>query len=67
VVPIGENLGSGQWTKSFITTSWETPLVAMFGRSTVLQLLHLMDKWTEGLESGGQINAIYYDFKKAFD
>jgi len=67
VVPIGENLGSGPLTKGFITTSWETPLVAMFGRSTVLQLLHLMDKWTKCLESGGHINAIYYDFKKAFD
>ena len=37
------------------------------GRSTVLQLLHIMDMWTECLESGGQINAIYSDFEKAFD
>jgi len=37
------------------------------GRSTVLQLLHIMDKWTECLENGGQINAIYSDFEKAFD
>jgi len=35
------------------------------GRSTVLQLLHIMGKWTECLESGGQINATYSDFKKA--
>ena len=34
---------------------------------TVLQLLHIMDKWTECLENGGQINAIYSDFEKAFD
>ena len=33
----------------------------------MLQLLHIMDKWTECLESGGQINAIYSDFEKAFD
>jgi len=26
-----------------------------------------MNKWTECLESGGQINAIYSDFEKAFD
>ena len=25
------------------------------GRSTSLQLLHIMDKWTEYLEQGGQI------------
>ena len=37
------------------------------GRSTMLQLLHIMDEWTECLESGGQINAIYADFEKAFD
>ena len=38
------------------------------GRSTVLQLLriHVMDEWTECLERGGQINAIYTDFEKAF-
>jgi len=37
------------------------------GRSTVLQLLHTMDEWTECLERGGQINAIYTYFEKAFD
>ena len=37
------------------------------GRSTVLQLLHIMDEWTECLENGGQIKAIYSDFEKAFD
>jgi len=37
------------------------------GRSTMLQLLHMMDKWTEYLEYGGQIDAIYSDFQKAFD
>ena len=31
------------------------------------QLLHMMDKWTECLEYGGQIDAIYSDFQKAFD
>ena len=37
------------------------------GRSTMLQLLHMLDKWTECLEQGGQIDAIYTDFEKAFD
>ena len=37
------------------------------GRSTMLQLLHMVDKWTECLEQGGQIDSIYSDFEKAFD
>ena len=27
----------------------------------------MLDKWTHDLESGGQIDAIYTDFEKAFD
>jgi hypothetical protein len=37
------------------------------GRSTMLQLLHIMDEWTLSLEEGGQINTVYADFAKAFD
>ena len=37
------------------------------GRSTMLQLLHMFDRWTKYLEGGGQIDAIYSDFEKAFD
>ena len=37
------------------------------GRSTMLQLLHIMEEWTSALEKGGQINTIYADFEKAFD
>lgn len=37
------------------------------GRSTVLQLLTLLDKWTQSLESRGQTDVIYTDFEKAFD
>ena len=33
----------------------------------MLQLLHMLDKWTEYLEGGGQIDALYTDFEKAFD
>ena len=33
----------------------------------MLQLLRVLDEWTECLESGGQINVIYMDFEKAFD
>ena len=39
----------------------------MKGRSTVLQLLKVLDEWTELLESGGQVDVIYTDFEKAFD
>jgi hypothetical protein len=37
------------------------------GRSTVTQLLTVLDKWTEYLEMGRQIDVIYTDFEKAFD
>jgi len=37
------------------------------GRSTHLQLLQMLDKWTEYLENGRQIDAIYTDFEKALD
>ena len=33
----------------------------------MLQLLHMLDDWTECLEKGGQIDAVYTDFEKAFD
>jgi len=37
------------------------------GRSTMLQLLKVLDEWTDSLEKGGQVNVIYTDFEKAFD
>ncbi|VDI46730.1 Hypothetical predicted protein [Mytilus galloprovincialis] len=37
------------------------------GRSTGLQLLKVLDHWTEILDNGGSIDAIYTDFIKAFD
>ena len=37
------------------------------GRSTVLQLLKILDDWPEMFEYGGQIDEIYTDFEKAFD
>ena len=37
------------------------------GRSTLLQLLNMLETWTHDLDSGGQIDAIYTDFEKAFD
>ena len=36
-------------------------------RSTTLQLLYVLDKWTEIIGDGGTIDAIYMDFMKAFD
>ena len=36
-------------------------------RSSVLQPIHMLDKWTEYLESGGQIDAVYTYFEKAFN
>ena len=37
------------------------------GRSTVLQLLTVLDKWTKIIDEGGKIDCVYFDFKKAFD
>ena len=37
------------------------------GRSTVLQLLKVIDRWTEILDEGGWVDVIYCDFRKAFD
>ena len=37
------------------------------GRSCVTQLLEVLDLWTEALESGVSIDAVYLDFAKAFD
>ena len=37
------------------------------GRSTVLQLLIIIDKWTEVMDRGGCLDVVYCDFQKAFD
>ena len=37
------------------------------GRSTVLQLLHVLDKWTELIDKGHSSDVIYMDYQKAFD
>jgi hypothetical protein len=37
------------------------------GRSTTLQLLEVLDKWTEAIDDGLEVDCIYTDFMKAFD
>ena len=37
------------------------------GRSATLQLLRVLNIWTEILDQGGSLGIIYYDFMKAFD
>ena len=37
------------------------------GRSTVLQLIRVMDQWTKILEEGDAVDVTYCDFMKAFD
>ena len=37
------------------------------GRSTVLQLLTVLDKWSEALDTQLSVDCIYMDFQKAFD
>ena len=37
------------------------------GWSTTLQLLTVLDKWTEALDEGYSIDCVYMDYAKAFD
>lgn len=37
------------------------------GRSTALQLITVLDKWTEALDEGKAVDVVYCDFQKAFD
>lgn len=37
------------------------------GRSTTLQLLKVMEDWSEAIDSGDQVDVVYFDFAKAFD
>jgi endonuclease/exonuclease/phosphatase family metal-dependent hydrolase len=37
------------------------------GRSTLLQLLTVLEKWTDELDKGNIVDVIFLDFKKAFD
>ena len=37
------------------------------GRSYITQLLKVIELWTEMLQSGDPINAVYLVFRKAFD
>ena len=37
------------------------------GRSTVLQLLTVLDKWTKIIDDGKAVDVIFCDFQKAFD
>jgi hypothetical protein len=38
-----------------------------FTHTTTLQLLEVLDKWTEALDLGYSIDCIYMDYQKAFD
>ena len=37
------------------------------GQSTLLQLLAVLDKWTEAIDMGHTIDCMYMDYVKAFD
>ncbi len=37
------------------------------GRSASLQLLRVLDEWTQQLDDGREVDVVYMDFKKAFD
>ena len=46
---------------------WDKQSGFISGRLTVLQLLVVLDKWTEILDSGGSIDVVYNNLKKAFN
>ena len=56
-----------QHMKINITSSAKKQFGFPPGRSTVLQLLIVLDIWTDILENRGGIEVVYCDFKKAFD
>ena len=37
------------------------------GRSTTLQMIHVLDIWSTILDEGGTLDVVYCDFMKAFD
>ncbi|KAL8576906.1 hypothetical protein ACOMHN_067356 [Nucella lapillus] len=37
------------------------------GRSTITQLLEVMDTWTSIIDEGGSADVVYMDYQKAFD
>ena len=37
------------------------------GRSTSLQLLTVLEEWTDALDNGLTVDCIYMDYRKAFD
>ena len=39
----------------------------MAGRSTALQLLRVLDEWTEALDEGKAVDCVYMDYQKGFD
>ena len=39
----------------------------IIGRSCITQLISTLEEWTAILDNGGQVDAIYMDFMKAFD
>ena len=39
----------------------------MNGRSTLLQLVKVLDSWTDSLDRGLEVDTVFLDFRKAFD
>jgi len=37
------------------------------GRSTALQLLRVLDEWSEAIDEGKDVDVVYMDYRKAFD
>jgi len=69
VCKIMESIVTDNINKHFIDNNFFSQKQFGFikGRSTVIQLLRMLDEWTEKLENGGHVDVVYTDFEKAFD
>ncbi|KAK3100218.1 hypothetical protein FSP39_016457 [Pinctada imbricata] len=64
-----EKLVRNHLLEHFITNSLFTNKQYGFigGRSTSLQLLRVLDEWTEAIDAGKDVDCVYMDYQKAFD
>ena len=51
----------------YVIVQYDLRLKCKLWGSTVLQLLHVIDRWMETLDNGGSVDIIYCDFMRAFD
>ena len=56
-----------QWQCQCLFSQKQYGFISASGRSTVLQLIKILDEWTSKMDKGNNTDVIYMDFRKAFD